>query len=127
MGWGGRGQPGIYHAARVAGDTKSAGPAAVSTGRGGPRPRGRRGEGWRGAARARPAAPSPKNAAEAPSGPPPGKGRAGFSKPGAAAAVLTPLPTEGVPARIAGSKGDAASTDFSPSFFKSTPFQRKTP
>lgn len=65
----------------------SVGPAAVSAGRGGPGPRRRRDEGRRGAVRARPAAPSPKNAAEAPSGPPPGKGRAGFSKPGAAAAV----------------------------------------
>lgn len=87
-GWGGgEGSAGTYHAARVAGDTMSVGPAAVSAGRGGPGPRRRRDEGRRGAVRARPAAPSPKNAAEAPSGPPPGKGRAGFSKPGAAAAV----------------------------------------
>lgn len=84
---GAEGSAGTYHAARVAGDTMSVGPAAVSAGRGGPGPRRRRDEGRRGAVRARPAAPSPKNAAEAPSGPPPGKGRAGFSKPGAAAAV----------------------------------------
>lgn len=96
----------------------SAGPAAVSAGRGGPGPakasrRVAAGSGpglahrtlteerGRGAVRAAP-----------------GEGPRGIFE---AAAVLMPLPAEGVPARIAGSKGNAASADFSP-FFKSTPF-----